>query len=538
MDEFDTPAAPVTDTAVEPVIGAGPVVETTCGPVRGVREDSTSIWRSIPYAASIAGPGRFRAPRPPEPWTQIRDCTKFGEIAPQSLNNFVPVADGLHEGPDCLWLNVFAPAYAVAPDSSSTRPLPVMVWIHGGAYCLGTGAQTIYDGRRLAALGDVVVVTINYRLGAFGFIDFSSMSSDDAQFDSNLGLRDQIAALEWVRDNIASFGGDPDKVTIFGESSGGASVTTLLTIPATEGLFHRAIAQSPPATSVYGPERAANVASLFLDLLGLTPRMAADLYEMPAGRIAEATNRLIDKVATTVPGTLAIAPVVDGELIPRYPVSAFRKGLAHPVPLIIGTNKDETTLFRMLRSTLIPVTPSTVSEMLRQLAAEHPDLPPDRVAQIVAAYPHIGKSRGAMALATDAGFRMPSVWIAEGHSRIAPTWLYRFDYATPMLKAARVGAGHAMELPYVFGNFGTIERDPTFWLGGKKSAMEVAGRIQRRWLAFAAHGVPAALDASKHWAPYDESKRATLLIDSTDTLADDPDHELREAWGDRVTAFP
>jgi para-nitrobenzyl esterase len=521
-----------TDIAVEETIGAeNPVAETIHGRVRGLREGTTAVWRSIPYAASIAGPNRFRSPRPPQAWTGVRDCTKFGEMAPQSLNNVVPIAAGLHEGPDCLWLNVFSPGLG------DGHPRPVMVWIHGGAYCLGTAAQTIYDGRHLAELGDVVVVTINYRLGAFGFLDFSALSTDDAVFESNLGLRDQVATLEWVRDNIAGFGGDPDNVTIFGESSGGASVTTLLTIPVAEGLFHRAIAQSPPATSVYGPERAENVASLFLDLLGLTPRMAADLYTTDVGRISEATNRLIDKIATTVPGTLAIAPVVDGDFLPRYPVSAYRKGLAHRVPLIIGTNKDETTLFRLLRSTLIPVTPTTVTEMLRQLAADHPDEPPERLAQIVSAYPHIGKPRGAMALATDAGFRMPSLWIAEAHSKYAPTWLYRFDFATPMLKAARVGAGHAMELPYVFGNFGTIGRDPTFWLGGRKSAMDIAGRIQRRWLAFAAHGVPAALDASKHWAPYDEETRATLLIDSTDTLAIDPDKELREAWGDRVTAF-
>lgn len=522
-----------TDVAVEEVIGAeGPVAETVYGMVRGLREGTTAVWRSIPYADSTAGPNRFRAPRPPQSWTEVRDCRQFGEISPQSLNNFVPIAGGLQEGPDCLWLNVFSPRHG------DERPLrPVMLWIHGGAYCLGTGAQVIYDGRHLAELGDVVVVTINYRLGAFGFLDFSALSTDDAVFESNLGLRDQIAALEWVRDNIAGFGGDPDNVTIFGESSGGASVTTLLTIPAAEGLFHRAIAQSPPATSVYGPERAENVASLFLDLLGLTPRMAADLYTMDVERISEATNRLIDKIATTVPGTLAIAPVVDGELVPRYPVAAFRKGLAHRVPLIIGTNKDETTLFRLLRSTLIPVSPTTVSEMLRQLQADNPDEPPERIAQILSAYPHIGKTRGAMALATDAGFRMPSLWIAEAHSRYAPTWLYRFDFATPMLKAARVGAAHAMELPYVFGNFGTIDRDPTFWLGGRKAAMDVAGRIQRRWLAFAAHGVPAALDASKHWAPYDEEARATLLIDSTDTLANDPDKDLRDAWGDRVTAF-
>ncbi|MBD0322864.1 MAG: carboxylesterase/lipase family protein [Aldersonia sp.] len=513
------------------------VADTKYGKVRGFRDGATLVWRSIPFAAPISGDNRFRSPRPPQPWDGVRDCTTFGEIASQCLNNFVPMLEALTEGEDCLWLNVFSPRSPERRENAD-RARPVMVWIHGGAYCLGSGAQAIYDGRRLAEQGDVVVVTINYRLGAFGFIDFSTLSTDSATFEQNLGLRDQISALEWVRDNIAAFGGDPGNVTVFGESSGAASVTTLLTSPCAAGLFHRAIAQSPPATSVYGPERAARVAGLFLDTVGLDREHAGDLYELPAGRIAKATDKLIDHIGRNVPGTLAVAPVVDGEIVPRYPVSAFRKGLSHRVPLIIGTNRNEASLFRLLKSSLVPITPTTVNEMLRLLSEDRPELSAEMLAQVTAAYPAFGTKKGALALSTDAGFRMPSVWVADAHSRHAPTWMYRFDYATPMLKAARLGAAHAMELPFVFGTFGTFgDHDPTFWLGGRKVAMDVAGRMQRRWLAFAAHGVPAALDGSKHWAPYDEATRATLLIDANDSVVSDPDRELREAWGDRVLGF-
>lgn len=257
---------------------------------------------------------------------------------------------------------------------------------------------------------------------------------------------------------------------------------------------------------------------------------------MPVQRLVDAAEKLVYEVPEKVPGTLGFAPVVDGDVVPRYPVAAFQKGYAHDIPLIIGSNHDEASVFRMMKSPLMPVTSDTVSTMFEAIAVDHPDLSPARIAEILAAYPDLPKSAGALALSRDAGFRMPSLWIAEAHCRTSPTFVYRFDHATPVLRAARIGAGHATELPYVFGNFGTFDRDPTFWLGGRKAAQQVSRRIQRRWVAFAWHGVPAALDGSKHWAPYDERRR-TLVIDARDTLVEDPDAELREIWGEKVLGF-
>ncbi len=510
------------------------LVSTPYGDVLGypVAADASPIlaWRGIPYATPPVGKLRFRAPRPLQPWSGVLDGLEFGAMAPQGRDSPVPIDPSLSISEDCLTLNVWAPR----PDAELR---PVLVWIHGGAYSLGSSAQRVYDGRNLSENGDVVVVTINFRLGPFGFLDLSSFSTDEHTFETNLGLRDQIAALQWVRECISAFGGDPDQVTVFGESSGGASVTTLMTSPKAEGLFQRAIVQSAPATSVYGPDRGAAVASRFLELVGVDREDIGELFDMHFTRLVTAGDTLCYEIPTTVPGTLGLSPVVDGDTVPRYPVAAFQKGLSHKIPLIIGTNHDEPSIFRFMKSPLMPITSDTVSEMFRAIAHDHADLPAYRVAEIMAAYPDRDKPAGAQAISRDAGFLMPSVWIADGHSRHSPTWMYRFDHATPMLKAARVGAGHATELPYVFGNFGTLSRDPTFWLGGRKPAMAVSARMQRRWLAFARYGVPAALDASKHWAPYTEQARWTLVIDASDTLVDDPDGEMRAAWGDRVLGF-
>ncbi|WP_227996367.1 carboxylesterase/lipase family protein [Nocardia australiensis] len=512
------------------VDGAEPVAQTAHGRVRGRWNGQVATWRSIPYAAAPAGPNRFRPPRSPQSWEGIRDCVTFGDIAPQTMGNMVPVDSDLRMGEDCLWLNVWAPRRAI----ETREPRPVMVWLHGGAYCLGTAAQGIYDGRKLVEAGDVVIVGVNYRLGALGFLDLSSLSDD---FTPNLGLLDQIAALEWVRDNIAAFGGDPGNVTVFGESSGAGCVTALLTSPRSAGLFHRAIAESPPATTVFGQERAAGVAQRFLELLELPAARAIELLECPLDRIVSAAGVLLDEVPLKEPGRLAAAPVVDGDLIPSYPIDQFQRGRSHRVPLIIGTNKDEASLFRVFRSPIMPVTPDAVNVMLRDVAANHPELSHERIAEITSAYPDLDKTRGALAMSTDAAFRMPAHWVSDAHATHSPTWMYRFDQATPMLKAARVGAGHATELPYVFGNFGTFNHDPTFWLGGRKVATEVSGRMMRRWLAFATHGVPAAIDGSKHWPPYHPATRTTLLIDAIDRVVDNPDREQHTAWGEQAVGF-
>ena len=510
------------------------VVETTYGPVRGIAPgltgDRTRAWKGIRYAAPPVGGLRFRVPEPPQRWTEVADATRFGPVCPQpSFANF-RIDLGAAPSEDCLRLNVWAPADAEPGDRK-----PVMVWLHGGAYILGSSSQPLYDGRRLAGSG-VVVVTVNYRLGALGFLDLSSFNTARRRFDSNIGLRDVLAALGWVRDNIAAFGGDPGNVTLFGESAGAGIVTTLLAVPAAEGLFARAIAQSSPATSVYDQDRARHVAMRVLDTLGIDPSDAHRAHDVPAAALVAASNDVFNEVPARNPGRLAFVPIVDGILLDDYPVKTAQEGRSNPVPLIIGTNKHEAALFRLMRSPLVPLTSHAFASMFNQIAAEQPDVQLPTEEQIASVYSRRRPKAKMLSIATDVGFRLPAVWLAEGHSRVAPVYIYRFDYSTPLLKLLLIGAAHATELPFVWGNLGA-PKDPTLKLGGAKTAKAVSGRMRTRWINFATHSEPAGAPGEPEWLPYRDDDRACLIIDKRDAVAHDVDAHILSAWGRQMVSF-
>ena len=508
-----------------------PVIETSYGPVRGTDDGRVKAWKGIRYAAPPVDDLRFRAPEPPEPWTEIAEATAFGPACPQPPLPNIPLDLGAPQGEDCLSLNIWA--------SSDTEPgarKPVMVWLHGGAYVLGSSGQALYDGRRLAGSGDVVIVTLNYRLGALGFLDLSSFNTPRRRFDSNIGLRDVLAALHWVRDNVAAFGGDPQRVTLFGESAGAGIVTTLLATPSANGLFANAIAQSSPATSVYDRGRGRRVAEHILDKLGIDPSDADRLDRAPIAAILAASKEVFDEVPVRNPGTLAFVPIVDGDLLTDYPVKLAQEGRTHPVPLIIGTNRHEAALFRLMRSPLMPITPRAITSMFTEIAAEQPDLQLPTQKQIAVAYSRVrGKAR-YLSIASDVGFRMPSVWLAEGHRAVAPVYLYRFDYSTPLLKLLLVKAAHATEMPYVWGNLGG-PKDPTLKLGGAKTAKAVSKRVRTRWINFATQAKPIGAPGEPDWTPYQQTDRACLIIDKRDAVVYDIDAHIRAAWGDEVVSF-
>jgi para-nitrobenzyl esterase len=506
------------------------VVETTYGPVRGADRGQVKVWRGIRYAAAPVGDLRWRAPQPPEKWTEVADATRHGPACPQPSVPVVQLDLGAGQDEDCLFLNI------VASSEPGDRK-PVLVWLHGGAYVLGSGSQPLYDGAALASRGDAVIVTINYRLNAFGFLDLSAYSNSRRRFDTNIGLRDAISALEWVRDNIAAFGGDPERVTLFGESAGGGMVTTLLTSPAAEGLFSGAIAQSSPATSVYDTSRAQRVAALYLDKLGIDAADIDRLGDVPAAELVAASQELFESVPLTTPGTIAFAPIIDGDLVPDHPVKLAREGRSHPVPLILGTNKHEAALFRWMKSPLMPITPPAIKAMFAEIAAEQPGLVLPTEEQIGSTYADMRVKARGMGVARDLGFRMPSLWLAEGHRAVAPVYLYRFDFGTPMLRLLGIAATHAMELPFVWGNLKMGPKDPTFKLGGLRAGREVSARMQARWLNFADQGKPLGLPDEPTWTPYQDSDRATLVIDRTDTVVNDLDRDIRAMWGDDVLSF-
>jgi para-nitrobenzyl esterase len=509
------------------------LVKTTGGIVRGSIDGDTHRWLGIPYATPPVGPLRFQPSLPVQPWKGIKDAVEFGDIAPQEPTKLIPIPPGVEINEDCLNLNIWAPK-----PHHGDKPKPVMVWIHGGAYFIGFSSQKMYNGRPFAENGDVVIVTINYRLGALGWLDFSSL---DDSFSSNMGMTDIVQALKWVKENIAGFGGDPHNVTLFGESAGAGCVTTLMTMPAAEGLFHKAIAESSPATSVYKPKRAALVAQAYLDLVGVDKKDAVEyLHTTDAKTLASYTTKLLDHVALTWPGTVAFAPVVDGAFIPHYPVASFRKGRQHKVPLLIGTNKDEAALFKMMKSPLMPISESSVQEMFDLVLKDNPDVGVTEES-ILKAYPDYPKQKGAMEISRDAGFRMPSIWLAEAHSKVTPTWMYRFDQAPPLMKLLGIGASHSTELPYVFGTLPTKMNKQAlqFRLGGLKEAHAISERMQRRWVNFAHHSDPNITleDGSISWPGYEEDARATLLIDGKDSIAYDPDGNIRQAWGEEVIGY-
>jgi para-nitrobenzyl esterase len=505
-----------------------PVVDTANGPVRGVDDGKVKSWKGIRYAAAPAGALRWRPPEPPQRWSEPADASQVGPVCPQPTDPRIPIDLGAPQGEDCLTLNIWA-----SSDTGAGHDKPVMVWVHGGAYILGSSAQPLYDGGVLAGGSEAVIVTINYRMGALGFLDLSTFGDG---FATNLGLRDVLFALQWVRDNIGGFGGDPNRVTVFGESAGGGIITTLLASPAASGLFSAAIAQSSPATSIYDRARTRSVAELFLDTLGMRADEVHRLPDVATDALLAASKSVFDAVPRRSPGTLAFAPIIDGDIVPAHPVKLAREGKTHPVPVIIGTNKHEAALFRWMKSPLMPITPQAIRAMFTDIAAEQPGLQLPSEEQIRTAYPRRKKAAG-MGVVRDIGFRMPSIWFAEGHSAVAPVYLYRFDFSTPMLRLLRLGAAHATELPYVWGNLVAGPKDPTFKLGGLKAGKTVSARMRDRWVGFAVDGAPSTREGDPTWRPYRRDGRATLVIDAQDRVVDDLDRDLRRAWGDEVLSF-
>jgi para-nitrobenzyl esterase len=409
-----------------------------------------------------------------------------------------------------------------------------MVFIHGGGYSAGSSRDFSGQGEGFVGSGRVVYVSFNYRLGPFGYLDFTRYATAEHPFESNLGLRDQIAALRWVRANIAGFGGDADDVTVFGESAGGNAITTLMTVPTARGLFARAIAQSPPPNAVYPPRVTAAWAGEFVALLRRAARRPdssgafrpLDRLE-PAELLAGA--RLVDllvaaealRIRTPIlyPGAFPFAPVVDGDLLPERPVDAFRAGRAHPVPFIIGTNDREGSILRG-RVDILPRTPARIATLFaRAPAGSRPAMR--------AAYPGLPGRRTAADFGADYGFWYPATRVADFHSRYAPTFVYRFDFAPRLLKLVGLDATHGTEMFALFGRTADPMARAMTSLGGANEYAAAGERMRGHWLRFAETGEPGAA-----WPRYDEETRRTLVFDDEDRVLDDPRRDRRIAWMD------
>ena len=483
------------------------------GIVEGFTADGVHRWRSIPYAKPPVGPLRLRAPEPAEPWPGVRYCHGFGYCAPQQ-RRYTLVGVGKHQpmSEDCLTLNVVAPA-----DPSVDGPLPVMFFVHGGGYVMGSSATPIYDGAALARRG-CVFVSVNYRLGVLGCVELSSLSTPEHRIDDNLFLRDLVLALRWVRDNVAVFGGDPDNVTIFGESAGAHAVATLMAVPEADGLFARVISESPPSGMICSAEMAARLADQLGELVdpgGSAP--ASALKTARPAVLGRALEELVKRGQTDLPGAFPVGPTFGTDYLPVDPVTAMADGTAHRIPLIVGNNADEGRLFTKVMQLL----PTTEPMIERMLAGVDPD---DR-RRILEAYPDYPSSAACVRLGGDFIFASATWQIAEAHSRHAPTYVYRYDYAPRTLHWAGLGATHAMELLAVFDTYHTSYGALLTAVGDRGSARRVSRDVQRRWREFSRTGVPGP-----DWPAYDSADRAVLVFDRRPRVEYDPQAQRRQAW--------
>ncbi len=483
------------------------IAETTAGKIEGTEENGLCIFRGLPFAAPPVGDLRFKAPQPVEPWDGVREARTFGPISLQAPNEMLesllpPPETPQPQSEDCLYLNVWTPGL-----DDAARP--VMVWIHGGAFTIGSGSEEYYNGANLATRGDVVIVTINYRLGALGFLNLPALGQ------TNFGMRDQVAALKWVQDNIANFGGDPGNVTIFGESAGGMSVGSLMASPEAAGLFQKAIPQSGAGHNALSVEETNATALKFCEKLGVEPDdigalMAANPADILAASVAvdplanaESAAEMADLGASPTP-QMPFQPVIDGAFLSRLPIDHIRDGSADGVATLVGSLDEEMKLMAAAG----PAEPMTEEAVTAVLGMMHPD-----GASAYATYRAARRERGEndspdeifVASIGDVMLRIPGIRLADAQTSRAPTYAYLFDWKSPGMDGA-LGSCHALELPFVFGTHGTA---PEF-AGSGPEADAFAEATMDTWLAFARTGNPNS-DAAE--APtWDPETRPIMVL--------------------------
>jgi para-nitrobenzyl esterase len=486
------------------------VVKTQSGEVRGSVADGVRTFQGIPYAAPPFGANRLRPPQPIVSWSGVRDALTYGPTPPQlpsPLDALVP--NPAVAGEDCLNLNIWSPELGSAG-------LPVMVWTTGGAFESGTGASPWYDGSHFARDG-IVCVTITYRVGAEGFLSLG-------EGNANRGLLDQIAALQWVRENIAAFGGDPGNVTIFGESAGGMSVGTLLAIPRAQGLFRRAIAQSGATHYEVSAATAQRVGEILAEKLGVAATREA-ISAVPIERLLAAQLDLRADLAAhpdaerwgaeVVVSMMPWHPVVDGDVLPARPIERIAAGGGADIDLLVGTNTDEWRLFLVPNGAIDHVTDRVLAGAIVAYG-----LP---VEAALAAYraAHPGESSGDLlaALQSDWYIRIPALRLADAHAKnSSATYMYEFAWRSPQFNG-RLGACHGLEIPFVFDMLG----NGTEPLLGSEPPQRLANTMHAAWVAFATRGDPA-------WPKYELIRRATMRFDTTSEVVDDPRSAERALW--------
>lgn len=514
----------MTDAATADTVSgvlAGTIVETDRGPVQR--------FAGVPFGTPPIGPGRFRSAEPVTPWTGVRSAAAFGPSPVQAVggpfSGLVPGMTVTQVDEDCLTLNVWCPAHR------PHEPLPVLVWFYGGAFVTGGSALATYDGARLCAEQHVIVVTANYRIGALGFLDLRSIPGGETA-ETNCGLRDQLLALQWIQHHIASFGGDPSRVTAFGESAGAGAILHLLTTPAIESLLRGAILQSPGIDFTQTSDLSAVVANAVMAGAGVST--VDELRQLPAGRIVEIQEAVASDLLFEV-GTMVFHPVVDGALVAATPSTAITNGAAKDIALLIGYTADEMRLFPDPRADGIG--DDGLAAWVRSYLSFRMGRDPGEEAarellrSYTASMTTTPRSKGSdhwAAIQTDGIMRQPVIRVADSRGAAAATFVYQFDWQ-PRRTDQDLGAFHAIELPFVFDAFDVDGWDGFVGLdsGGRK----LARTMRSAWAAFAATGDPSGGDIGV-WPRYDGTSRPTMILDEQCHVVDDPLAAERGWWAD------
>ncbi|MEV8313943.1 carboxylesterase family protein [Streptomyces sp. NPDC059900] len=490
--------------------GAGPEIRVAAGPLRGTRETGVAVFRGVPFAGPPVGPRRFAAPQPVRSWEGVRTALSYGPPPPQGSHFGMDALAREVRGDGWLTVNVWS------PDPGPGAGLPVMVWIQGGAYTIGMSGLPEYDGGRLAREGGVVVVTFNYRVGLEGFGQIEGAPA-------NRGLLDQVAALEWVRDNIRAFGGDPARVTLFGQSAGAGSVAALLAMPRAAGLFVRAVAQSVQGT-FFSPDLAADIAAACAAELGLKPTVAdlsavdPDLLSAAGDAVGADMGRRAGRWGPPAHRSIAFSPVVEGQVLPRTPWQALADGACRGIGFLVGHTRDEARLLTALDGLLGQVTQEQAATALRVFGPGR-----DGARLYHDAFPAAGPDALHELVQSDWLFRMPGLRLAQAQNAAGGrAHVYELTWPAPGMGGV-LGACHGLDVPLVFGN---LDRGRPAALIGEDPPPDteaLSARMRAAWTAFAAHGDPG-------WPAYDTAQGLVQLFDTRPAVTAYPEEHSRRIW--------
>jgi para-nitrobenzyl esterase len=506
---------------------ANAVVETSAGKIRGYVRNGIFTFKGVPYAGTTAGDARFQPPAPVTPWTQVRASMSYGPVCPQPVRGgwamdrlaFLFDWDDGHPGEDCLRLNVWTPA----ADDRSKRP--VMVWLHGGGYEAGSSQELpSYDGENLSRRGDVVVVSINHRLNVFGYLNMAAVGGEKYARSINVGMLDIVAALQWVRDNIGRFGGDAANVTVFGQSGGGAKVSTLMAMPAAKGLFHKAIVQSGSQLRLASAEASAAQAAAVLKELAAQGIGMEQLTQVPAARLVEIATGVKNKLQSTNPRApiserLGWQPWLDGTIVTSHPFDPQAPALAAQVPMLIGT-----TMHEFSPAGAMPDPRALTDEWLAtEVSKTYGPAASDIVAAFKRGHPGALPFEIAAIIGATSTFRASAVRQAQLQSANAPAYLYWFAWKTPVLDGTPL-AYHCSELAFAFDN---IDRCANA-TGGTAEARDLAAKVSQAWIQFARTGSPNH-GGLPRWPAVSANTLPTMIFDTRCEVKDNPDAAERQA---------